>query len=291
MTTTTSPRPTRLFTGGLIAITALGLAIRLWYVHGNHANRRLWGDAYYYFSQAKELNNGHGFVAVLQSVKYNVWVPSAEHPPGFTLLLAGLQRIGLTTPDADRYALCFLGSATIVLVGLLARRLMGNRAALIAAAITAVYPQIWINDAALMSETLFVFGFTLAMLEVYAYHQEPRLRRLGVASVGLTIAASARPESILLFGLILVPLVIARREHTWRVRVEHLALAALFPLLAFVPWTVYNASRFSKPVLMSTGFGQTLLAANCGTTYYGKYLGSYSLHCLQGWVSAGAAEG
>ncbi len=109
MTTTTSQRPTRWFTGGLVAITALGLAIRVWYVHGNHANRRLWGDAFYYFTQAQALKDGHGFVAVLQSAKYHVWVPSAEHPPGFTLLLAGLQSLGFTTPDSERYALTVLG--------------------------------------------------------------------------------------------------------------------------------------------------------------------------------------
>ncbi len=142
---------------------------------------------------------------------------------------------------------------------------MGPRAGLIAAGIAATYPQVWINDAMLMSETLFVFGFTLALLNIYAYHREPTRLRLAGASIGLTIAASARPESILLFALVLLPLVLARRGFDWRKRIGHLALAALFPLLAFVPWTAYNASRFSKPVLMSTGFGQTLLQANCGS--------------------------
>ncbi len=39
--------------------------------------------------------------------------------------------------------------------------------------------------------------------------------------------------------------------------------------LVVSPWVVYNLSRFDKRVTISTGLGQTLLAANCSDTYLG----------------------
>ena len=58
-------------------------------------------------------------------------------------------------------------------------------------------------------------------------------------------------------------------------------VAAVIPIAAFLPWTLYNMGRFSKPVYLSTGFGQTLLQGNCDYTYEGKSLGYYSLACLR----------
>src|SRR5258708_5196697 len=50
-----------------------------------------------------------------------------------------------------------LGTATIVVVALLARRLAGNAAGLIAAGIVALYPQVWINAGMILSETMAIF--------------------------------------------------------------------------------------------------------------------------------------
>ena len=111
---------------------------------------------------------------------------------------------------------------------------MGRRAGLIAAGIAAVYPQLWINNGLLMSETLFVFGITLGVAGVYAYRDRSGWGRLITASVGFTIATSARPESILLFVLVLLPLVIGRHRSSWQTCVTRLAGAAIVPLLVFI---------------------------------------------------------
>ena len=42
-----------------------------------------------------------------------------------------------------------VGTVTVVLVGLLARRVAGERAGLIAAAVAAVYPLLWLADGSL----------------------------------------------------------------------------------------------------------------------------------------------
>jgi hypothetical protein len=46
-----------------------------------------------------------------------------------------------------------------------------------------------------------------------------------------------------------------------------------------LPWTLWNLSRFSEPVFLSTNDGSTLLGANCDLTYHDD-LGGWSILCL-----------
>ncbi len=70
------------------------------------------------------------------------------------------------------------------MIGLLARRLAGNAAGLIAAAITALYPGMWINDGMLLSETMTIFMTAVALtaiVRVLAHPHRPQ-RRAGSGS-------------------------------------------------------------------------------------------------------------
>ena len=49
------------------------------------------------------------------------------------------------------------------------RRLGGNAAGLVAAGLAAVYPQMWINDGMLLSETMAIFMTAVALYAVYAF--------------------------------------------------------------------------------------------------------------------------
>ena len=128
---------------------------------------------------------------------------------------------------------------------------------------------------------LFVFAFTLSVYSVFRFRSDRSWRWLVVLAIALTVASSARPESLLLFVLVLVPAVLGASGLGWRRRIAMVGVAALIPIAVFLPWTIYNMGRFSKPVYLSTGFGQTLLQGNCGITYQGKTLGYYSLGCLR----------
>lgn len=244
---------------------------------------RRWGDSYFfYYWPAVQLANGRGFLSSLTLV-HGAPVPSAAHPPGFIVILAALYKVGIRSPDAMRYAMCFLGGITVVLVGVVAGRLVSRRVGIIAASLAALYPNMWINDTMLLSETPMMFGLALGLTGIYAFHRTPTWSRLMVASIGLTIAASTRPENLLLFAMVIVPLVLMRRHIAPPRRVAMIAFAALPPLLVFVPWSMYNSSRFSKPVLASTGFGQTLMAGTCDTNFSGTWIGYYSIDCANGY--------
>jgi 4-amino-4-deoxy-L-arabinose transferase-like glycosyltransferase len=171
-------------------------------------------------------------------------------------------------------------AASGVLVGALIAKLLSPRAGLIAASIAAIYPNIWISSTLLMSETLMLFGVMLGLYGFYAFTRKPRWFSAVVASVGLTLAASARPEMLVLFAVVLVPLIWSRRRAlTTAVRIELLVLVAVVPLVVFAPWFVYNLNRFDRPVLVSTGFGQTMLTGACDSVFYGERIGYWSVSC------------
>lgn len=271
---------------GVVLVVLVALAVRIQNVARTKVGAKLYGDAFDYYMQGKTLAEGNGFTQTLATFRVNTdlpsgtLVPTAAHPPGFTVFLAFLQKIGLTTPLQQRYALCVLGTLSVLVIIIAARRMLGPRSALVAGAIAALYPNLWISDGLLMAESLFIFGFALGILGTYTYLAERHWQSLAVASVGFTIAMSTRPEQVLLFPLVLLPAVLRHASASWPLRLRHLALAALFPSLVLVPWTAYNATRFAKPVLFTTGSGQTLLQGNCTTTYSGDLLGSISYHCM-----------
>lgn len=272
----------------LIAAGVLGLVVRFHHIAVVTSNYKGGGDPFYfYYWPGVQLARGHGFIDPLMSAYFNYPIESASHPPGFVLLVAGLYKMGFHTANDLRYVFAILGCVTVVLLGSLLGRIISPRAGVIAAVLAAVYPNIWINDTLLMSETLMMFGITVALVGVYHFIERKTWVGIAVASVGLTLAASARPENLILFAAIILPLVLARRSIAFRRRLGLIGLAAVFPLLAFVPWTVYNNARFDKPVLMSTGFGQTMLAGACDPVFSGPTMGLWSFQCL---LDVSAAE-
>jgi 4-amino-4-deoxy-L-arabinose transferase-like glycosyltransferase len=264
------------------AMGLLGLAVRWHHIAAVTARYTSTGDPYFfYYWPGVQLARGYGLIDPLMSGYFNYPIPSASHPPGLPLVIAGLFKLGIQTATQMRYALAVLGAVTVVLMGVAAGRIISRRAGVIAAFIAAVYPNVWITDTLIMSETLMMFGMALAFIGIYDFVQRKTWGSIVCASIGLTIAASARPENLLLFGVIIVPLVLARRTLTLPHRFKLIGLAAVFPLLAFVPWTLYNASRFDKPVMMSTGFGQTFLAGSCdGVFATGPMAGLWTPDCL-----------
>jgi len=275
---------------GVVGVVAF--AIPAYYSYSVRAHQRFWGDPrFFYYWPATQVAAGRGFLDVL-TVQYGQPVPSASHPPGFIVLLAGFFKAGFESPQSMRYLLSVLSAATVVLVGLLVARLIGKRAGLIAAIIAAFYPNIWISSTLLMSETLVLFGLMLALYGFYAFSRRPTWQWAAVASLGLTLSASARPELGVLFVVALVPMIWSRRYALSNVvRIKFLVLVTVIPLLVFGPWFVYNLHRFEHPVLVSTGFGQTMLTGACDSVFYGKYIGYWSVSCTADSHPPEPAEG
>jgi 4-amino-4-deoxy-L-arabinose transferase-like glycosyltransferase len=188
-------------------------------------------------------------------------------------VLAGLAELGGTGQLVQRLTGSVFGAVTIIAIGLIARRLAGPRAGLIAAGVAAVYPILVTADGALMSESLYGALVAGALLTAYALVEAPSVPRGVGLGVLLGLAALTRGEALILVVLLLVPVV--RRP-----RGRSAALATVVAALAVLaPWTIRNLTTFHRLVPVSTDAGAVVGGANCQPTYYGGNIGGWNILC------------
>jgi hypothetical protein len=263
---------------------AVGLGLRIAYVLVAARKIAPIGDAVTYHEWGRTIAEGIGWVRVphAEIALFNVAPdPSAEHPPLFSLLLAGLWKLGLHGYTAQKLVMCGIGAATVAVVGLAGRKAAGERAGVIAASLAAVYPLLWVADGSLMSETL--YGLLLAGVILAALHfaRSPWMGTAAALGVLVALAALTRGEAVLLAPILLVPLALLARVPLRRRLVLGAAmLAALTVVIA--PWTARNLGKFHDPVLISTNSNATFAGANCDGTYHGPSLGLWRLDCYSG---------
>jgi 4-amino-4-deoxy-L-arabinose transferase-like glycosyltransferase len=268
------------FRRSLAVLAAGGLALRLAYVLGAKWHMPVWGDAFVYHHQANLLAAGHGFITPSDwFFRDHTVFQSADHPPLFTAVLAAVSVLGGTSFGAHQLTGAAIGTATVVVVGLVGRAAAGERAGLLAAGLAALYPYVWVNDALVMSESLTMLTAALVALAAYRMWRAPSLGR--AALVGLAVAAGAltRAELALLGPLVVVPATLGRRGVHLLRRAAWCGAAVAAALAAVGPWVAYNLSRFDEPVLLSAGLGITLRVANCPSTYRGELLGFWDFDC------------
>jgi 4-amino-4-deoxy-L-arabinose transferase-like glycosyltransferase len=259
------------FRGRLAIVALAALAIRT-AATLHHRHYPVIGDALTFHLEGGHLAHGEGFRRIFEDV------PTAEHPPLFICLLALFTLLGADGFLAQKLLLGIVGTVTVVLVGLLARRVAGDRAGLIAAAVAAVYPLLWLADGSLMSESLYGPLVVAALLAAYAYLDARTMRRAALLGALIGLAALTRGEALLLVPLLGLALV-ARGALPWRARLEHLALLVAAFALVLAPWSIRNATTFNSPVLISTNGEGVWVGANCHQTYYGPIVGLWDFPC------------
>jgi 4-amino-4-deoxy-L-arabinose transferase-like glycosyltransferase len=265
------------FRRGLIAITLAGFAVRVAYVLIERRNFTPGGDAFFYHGAANLLAAGHGFVSPFFYPTRHV--QAAEHPPLYVIYLAIPAVIGMHSVLTQLLWSCVAGAATVAVSGLVGRELAAERAGLIGAALVAIYPNVWSPDGALEAETLAMLMTMLAVLFAYRYRREPAWWRLALCGGACGLAALARSELILLVPLLVLPLAIATRDHSWQQRLGLLGAGLAAAVVVIAPWSIYNSTRFVHPEVLSSQSGPLLAAANCDSTYYGDLQGYFDIQC------------
>ena len=254
---------------GLALIALAGLSLRLGYVVAG-GGTGVSGDGGFYFAAANVMVDGGGYV--------NPWngVPTAAHPPAWPVLLGLPAGIGLDSLLAHQVFASLVGATTVVLVGIAGRAVAGRRVGLVAAAITAAYPNMWARERELAAETLVLPLAAVAVALAYRYWRAPRLvTLLGLGAVcGLLVLVHSGTALLLVF---LVPPLVARAPSAGPAgrRLVHLVAALGVAGAVLLPWVVRNTTRFDRPVLLTTNFGLTLHSANCPRSYEGDRIGSY----------------
>jgi hypothetical protein len=272
------------FARRVLVAAAVGFAARVAYGLATKDAAGFGGDALWYHLVANNLADGHGYVAPFRfigpdEVRFGIGstpAPTAFHLPLFPTILAAFSLVGLDSQTAHMIVGCALGALTIVLVGLVARRLAGDVAGLSAAAIAAIYPPLVMNDAVLLSESL--TGPTVAGSLLAALHLRDRPTAWRALLLGglIGLAALNRSEALLLVVLLGLPAVLPSRS----VRIG--ALVCLAAAVTIAPWVVRNADRFERTTFLTTGDGSVFKGANCDFSYHGGGTGSWTIGCLLG---------
>ena len=241
-------------------------------------------DEAFYHQQARLVADGHGFLnpfgyyAPVGSAAHRVF-ETAIHPPAYTVFLAIPAKFGIDSVLSQRILTALLGTATVFLIGLLGRRIAGDRVGLIAAVLAAAYPALWVNDAVLGLETLYCFCLVVALLFLYRFWSTPSIAPVIGMAVALSVAALTRSEGLLLFVLVALPTFVLVPGIIVRDRVKFIGVTALVALLVMGPWVIRNLTTFDEPTVLGTGFGWVLAYGNCDETYHGELLGYWSDQC------------
>lgn len=248
--------------GGIVAVAALvrlGRLALIW-------NRPLLlNDSIYYSAQARGLAEGRLFLEPFSSH------PGAEHGPLTSLFMASVSWIGDAIPWQRAITVPF-GIASVYLVAVVARRIGGNSVALVAAAAAAVYPNLWLSDGLVMSES---FAITAVLAVLVVATRSGDHTRAGALALGVLIgiAGLIRSELLLLAPLLAVMMIRQRsRGSLARGLVVLIAAAGVIS-----PWVAFNVARFERPVLLTTNEGGLLLGTNSPDTYWGPNIGGWSL--------------
>ena len=262
----------RRFARVLAAIAAAAVALRVTFVLVVDPVVPRIGDASAYHLLARGLASGAGYVRPFDLSLLGRVRPTAEYPPLFPTLLAALDRVGLGSVGAQRLALCALGGATVVLIGLLGRRAGGRRVGLVAAALAAVSPMLFLSEAILMAEALAVPLAALAALLAYRALENPSGARFAGLGVALGALVLTRAEGVALAAL-LVPVLAFRAGPDARTRFARAATALGVALCVVAPWTIRNAIRLDGFVPVSTNAATLVDGANCDAAYHGPLTG------------------
>ena len=263
--------------GPRLALAVLaGLIVRLLYVALFARKIALFGDAVTYHEWARTIADGTGWVKVPHPELGLLHVrpdPSAEHPPLFSLVLAGFWKLGVHTYTAQKLVVCFFGASTVAFAGLAGREAGGERVGLLAAALAAVCPFLWVADGTLLAESLYAAFMAAALWLALRFLRTRSPADAAWLGLAVGLGALSRGEALLLVPLLLLPL--AWTGRSWKAGVVMLAGFTL----AVAPWTARNFARFDEPVLISTNSNSVFAGANCDRVYHGDLIGLWSFSC------------
>ena len=267
----------------LALILAGALVIRVLYTLLVAQDIPVIGDALTYHLLGENIADGKGFERAPhpQLAPFEGWkpgVPTAEHPPLFPLLVGLFTKLGATGYLAQKLLLCAVGTVTVAFIGLAGREAGGPATGLVAAALAAVYPFLWVVDGSLMSETLYGVLLAAALWLALRFARRPSLGLAAGLGVLVGLAALTRGEALLLAPLLLIPLAV-RAGAAWRSRLTLAAVALGAFALVLAPWTIRNLTVFEEPVLISTNGNAVFVGSNCEAVYHGDFIGLWNFDC------------
>jgi 4-amino-4-deoxy-L-arabinose transferase-like glycosyltransferase len=243
----------------LVAILLLGLGLRVGEAWDGRAPVY---DAAAYAAIGANLDQGRGFTVGASATQ-----PSSNYSPGLPLLAAGIYKLsGGVHERLARVVLALVGALSILFAYLIARRLSGPGAGLIAAGAVAIYPALLEYQGMLMGEPLaatLLSGSVLAMFWADDARQgiaADGLVRWALPGLLLGALAMVRPEYLGVAVLLGLVVLVSGFRDDWRAALVRAAILLAGVVVVVAPWTIRNAAVLDRFVPISTGGGQVLFA-------------------------------
>ncbi len=245
----------------VVAAAAAGLVLRLAFGLLYWVHKPLTHDEREYLALAQSLSAGHGFT--YEPGHESGTTQQFGRAPAYPLFLAAIgagDRSYEAVPARVKIAQSIVGAIGVWLIGLLAWRLAGPKAAAVAAWIAALYPPlVWIT-AYVLSEALYcTLALSTVLLLDHAIDRSDGGRRSSASALAAGalcgIAILTRP--VMLFFLpIAAPWLVLRRH----IRVATILLVTAAVVVA--PWTVRNYRTYGRFVLVASEGGVTFWTGN-----------------------------
>jgi 4-amino-4-deoxy-L-arabinose transferase-like glycosyltransferase len=180
--------------------------------------------------------------------------------PVYPLFLAGIYALFGFSVAAARVFQALAGAATAIIIFFIANEIFSKRAALIAAAVVALYPYLIYFSGDILSETLFTFLISLCVYFLLVNFRKNNyvLSAVygGVSGITLLCKGTFLPFYAISLALILF---LPGPDRPKKIKMAGLALA--FTALIVLPWTARNYRSYHKFVLLGLS-GQSLWLAN-----------------------------
>jgi 4-amino-4-deoxy-L-arabinose transferase-like glycosyltransferase len=215
----------------LLGALAVGLAIRVVYVLAS-GDVRLGGDEPYYHSAGVLAEHGKWFWG---TAPYGIPHETLQKAPIYPAWVGVWYSLFGDDPDRVRLIQAVVSVTTIALGWLLARRLVGPKAAAVTAFVLAVYPNAWQFDVRLFSESLAAPLTMAVLLVVLTVRATPRSAALTGALIGINLLV--RPSAVFLIAAAVVMwwVTCGLRRGTLLA-----ALSVLVAVIVVAPWTIRN---------------------------------------------------
>jgi 4-amino-4-deoxy-L-arabinose transferase-like glycosyltransferase len=252
--------------GGVLLFALLSrVAYLLWYGASDPLYGHPLHDARLYHDWAVAFVEGRDFA-----------LGSFYQAPGFPWFLGAVYALFGANPLGGYVVQSLLGLAPIVLVHRVALRAYGERAALCAAGLAALYGVYPFYETKLVSASLAVFLLALLMERLQAATTSKGIVAWILAGIVAGAACLTRPNVLLVLPLI-VGLLFAQREPLLTHRVPRIAAFLVASGLLILPVTARNHRASGEWVLISSNGGLTF--------YHGNN------PAAEGWLSAPGMSG
>jgi 4-amino-4-deoxy-L-arabinose transferase-like glycosyltransferase len=183
--------------------------------------------------------------------------------PGYTVFLAGIWKV--VADPASRLAWArvlqaLLGTASLLLLYLVARRALDEKAAMVALVAAAAYPPFIWATGQLLTETLYTTAMLGFVLSVLIALDSDSVRGFAIAGLLLGVSALVRPLAVV-WVVVLVAYMLIARVLPWRRVALLVGTLGIAFCLVMAPWWVRNAMRYGRFVPLTTCGANPLAAA------------------------------